>query len=305
MRPQPRDPCTKCCPFDLEFSLIAMPSRAWGCWFGFLRIDPFLDAISNETSMAWCPSGWVPPPETGTAPRPPPEVLCPAVPCVFPNTTYETGGLWLFDIDADPTEQHDLSTRYPEVLSQLTARLNYFINLSIPQDRSTNDPRSDPEHFGGVWTPWAGDPNPASCSKPPPPPPPPPPPLPPSPTPCGGDGSVGDAELNIFNSTGKLGCQFRGWCSGPRFSGPPREFNVTVDDRVVGHGVADAHRTTAGAHGFSLPFDCAMIATGVHTVAAACKCSNGHGWQQIVTPNKAPACTQAPPLHQVPCSAMI
>ena len=167
-------------------------------------------AITNVTSMAWCPSGWVPPPESGAVPKPPPGVPCPrGPPCVFPNTSYETGGLWLFDIEADPTETTDLREQLPEVVKQLLGRLDYFVNLSIPQDRGIHDPNSDPSHFGGVWTPWLGNPNPAKCAWPPPPPGPPP-------QTCGGDRAVGDAELRVYNnSKGKVGCAMTGWCAGP------------------------------------------------------------------------------------------
>eukprot|EP00912_Choanoflagellata_sp_UC4_P000705 UC4_evm2s436 len=105
--------------------------------------------------MAWCPSGWVAPPESGVLPKPPLDVKCQNVPCIFPNTTYEFGGVYLFDIEADVN-----------VVDRLRNRLNYYINLSIPQDRGTIDPASNPKNFGGVWTPWIGDKDPAACDAP-------------------------------------------------------------------------------------------------------------------------------------------
>ena len=154
--------------------------------------------ITNVTSMAWCPSGWVP------SPKPPPGVPCPGgPPCVFANTSYATGGTWLFDIEADSTETFDLSGQHPELVEQLRARLDNFVNLSVPQDRGSTDPNSDPSRFGGVWTPWLGDTNPAKCAWPAA-----GPPGPPAQT-CGGDGAVGDAELHVYNNTkGKIGCAF-------------------------------------------------------------------------------------------------
>ena len=274
--------------------------------------------ITNVTSMAWCPSGWVPPPESGAMPKPPPGVPCPGgPPCVFANTSYATGGTWLFDIEADPTETTDLSGQHPEVVAQLRARLDYFVNLSIPQDHGSFDPNSNPSRFGGVWTPWLGDSNPAKCAWPPPPPPP-GPPGPPGPPPgppgppgppaqtCGGDGAVGDAELHVYNnSKGKIGCAFSGWCSGTGFSGPPRAVNLTIDGVVVAHDIANGHRTVAGEHGFVLDFGCGDIATGKHTVAAACKCPGGQGWQPVTSSGKAPACTDGPPVHEVPCPGLV
>ena len=72
----------------------------------------------------------------------------------------------------------------------------------------------------------------------------------------------------------------------------------------MAHGAANAHRTVAGAHGSELDFYCGGIAQGKHTAAAACKRPGGQGWQQVVTPGKAPACTQGPPVHEVPCPAL-
>lgn len=79
--------------------------------------------ITNATSQAFCPNGWVPPPEGGADPRPPPDVDCPSLPCQWPtNTTYTNGsGLWLFDIEADETETTDLAAKYPEVVQQLVS----------------------------------------------------------------------------------------------------------------------------------------------------------------------------------------
>lgn len=47
--------------------------------------------ITNATSPAFCPNGWVPPPEHGMAPVPPPDVSCAGAPCYFPNTRYSSG----------------------------------------------------------------------------------------------------------------------------------------------------------------------------------------------------------------------
>ena len=61
------------------------------------------------------------------------------------------------------SKHHLTGEQLPEVVKQLLGRLDYFVNLSIPQDRGIHDPNSDPSHFGGVWTPWLGNPNPPSA----------------------------------------------------------------------------------------------------------------------------------------------
>eukprot|EP01043_Picozoa_sp_COSAG02_P005978 COSAG02_NODE_166_length_31947_cov_34.168617_11_plen_392_part_00 len=125
--------------------------------------------ISVETSAAVCKNGWVPAPESGKLPEPPPEVDCPAVPCSFPNSSYaSTSNILLFDLEADPSERNDLSKLQPALRQTLLARLQLFVDKNITQEKGRPDPASDPKNFGGVWTPWVGDPNPARCAKPPP-----------------------------------------------------------------------------------------------------------------------------------------
>lgn len=167
-------------------------------------------------------------------------------------------GVWLFDIDSDPTELHDLSATRLDVVQKLLSRISFFTNKSIVQDHGHKDPRSNPANFGGVWTPWLGDPDPAHCAAPPVPPPP----------PCDGDGSEGQADhLKLSSSS----CAAQGWCSGAGFSGPPRIAEVAVDGHVVASGIADLHRAIAGNHGFTIPFECAPLATGQHNITISCK----------------------------------
>ena len=98
-------------------------------------------------------------------PVPPPDVPCPSGTsgggCEFNNTNYTEGGLWLFDLDLDPNEYHDVAAANPAVVQRLNARLQEFNKTQIPQQNAPMDPRSNPAHFGGVWTPWEGDPDPA------------------------------------------------------------------------------------------------------------------------------------------------
>ena len=55
-------------------------------------------------------------------------------------------GVFLFNIDADPTEKNDLSSARPDIVQQLMARLNFFVNKSIYQERGANDPASNPKY---------------------------------------------------------------------------------------------------------------------------------------------------------------
>lgn len=125
--------------------------------------------INASTSEPWCPTGWVPAPESGMAPVPPPEAdaTCPGgqLPCDVGNTTNLVGGTWLFDVESDPYEQHNVAAQNPQIVAQLMAKLQAFNATQIPQDNFPTDPLSDPARFGYVWTPWRGDPDPAKCSK--------------------------------------------------------------------------------------------------------------------------------------------
>lgn len=250
-------------------------------------------SITNATSPAFCPNGWVPPPESGQLPVPPGGIGCEGTPCYFPNTRYTSGNATLlFDIEADPTELHDLSMLLPSVLASLMQRLMDFVAESIPQDQSRTDPNSNPARFDGVWTPWVGDPDPTHCAAPPSPP----------PVPCGPDGAEGDTDGVVFAAGHR--CASSGWCSSPGFSGAARTVQVTIDAKVVAFGLANVSRKIAGSHGFDLVFDCSELASGRHTVAVSCQCPNPRYPPVLLRPPPGgvnPVCTAAPPLHKAPC----
>jgi len=201
--------------------------------------------------------------------------------------------VFLFDVEADPTETTDLAAAHPDMVAQLMERLMVYVNKSIPQQNFPKDPHSDPAQHGGVWTPWVGDPNPAHCQAVPVPPPPPP-------VPCGGDGSEGDAEFSIL-SGGQ--CVASGWCSGANFQGPPRTAEVFVDGIVVGTQLANGPRKIAGLHGFSIQFNCTTLSSGDHKVEMACKCADPSLPPEPLRagPNGSEICTHGPPARVVQC----
>lgn len=162
----------------------------------------------------------------------------------------------LFDLEADPLEQHEVSRSNPTVVASLMAKLQAFNATNIPQENAGIDPRSSPSHFGNVWTPWEGDPDPSKCASPP---------LPPPPAcvdggvskPC--SGSVDSLVLNA-----STGCSISGWVAASGYGGPSMLVQLVVDKVAVGKPVIGSiHRTIAGDHGFKLDFPC-ELAAGPH-----------------------------------------
>lgn len=164
----------------------------------------------------------------------------------------------LFDLDNDPLEQHEVSRSNPTVVASLMAKLQAFNATNIPQENAPVDPRSSPSHFGNVWTPWEGNPDPSQCASPP---------LPPPPA-CEDDGvpkkCIGSVDGLALNAS--TGCSLSGWVAtaDPQYGGPSMLVQLTVDKATVGNPViGSVHRTIAGDHGFILEFPCELT-TGPH-----------------------------------------
>ena len=66
--------------------------------------------------------------------------------------------VWLFDIEADPTESNDLSAEYPQVVSSLLAKLAGYNSTSLPcyfpPKTAAADPNNMPGELKGIVGPW-------------------------------------------------------------------------------------------------------------------------------------------------------
>ncbi len=66
--------------------------------------------------------------------------------------------LWLFDILADPLEEHDLSDSHPDVVKMLLDRLQYYNSTAVPCQWPAVATAANPKNHGGFWGPWVIDP---------------------------------------------------------------------------------------------------------------------------------------------------
>ncbi|XP_052786417.1 arylsulfatase B-like isoform X2 [Mya arenaria] len=59
----------------------------------------------------------------------------------------------LFDLQADPTEHHNIASDHPHVVSKLLDRLSFHKATMVPANNPRADPASNPQNFGGNWSP--------------------------------------------------------------------------------------------------------------------------------------------------------
>eukprot|EP01047_Picozoa_sp_COSAG01_P056391 COSAG01_NODE_6390_length_3698_cov_1.671298_2_plen_126_part_00 len=99
-----------------------------------------------------------------------------------------------------------------------------------------------------------------------------------------------EGNLEGLQNDGAGHCTMRGWCSGARFSGPPRQVRVVLDrGAVVANGTAAIHRRRAGDHGFELAVPCTTVATpGKHLWDVACFDPVRNEWAAL---SHSPICT--------------
>lgn len=62
----------------------------------------------------------------------------------------------LFDIEKDPTEEHDVSDDHLDVVEFLLDRLVYWNSTQVPINFPPVDPMSSPDYHNGYWKPWLG-----------------------------------------------------------------------------------------------------------------------------------------------------
>lgn len=60
----------------------------------------------------------------------------------------------LFDILNDPCETTNVAAEFPEIVSKLKEKLDYYGSVAKPPRNQPLDTRSDPANFGGIWTWW-------------------------------------------------------------------------------------------------------------------------------------------------------
>ena len=85
----------------------------------------------------------IPPPDSETADHIDPDEYIPG-----------KKNLWLFDIVNDPLETTDISEQHIDVVKKLLGRLAFHNSTAVPVMFPPFDPKSNPDRFGGVWSPW-------------------------------------------------------------------------------------------------------------------------------------------------------
>ena len=246
--------------------------------------------VTPATSPPFCPMGWVRYTADGCGAEvvPPPEEAgpggaCATTPCRLPSTSpLLTGGVMLFDVVGDPYETTDLAATMPELTAQLLAQLQAINATDIPQDHSARDAASDPARFGGVWTPWRGNPQPSACD--------------PNTTTSVVKSSFDGASFEGGGGGGGGVPHLLGWCWSPSAGDggrAPLNVSFEIDGVGVGGAVASVPRppgflNKTGAPNVQHGWDWAVpapwagqLARGAHTLRAFVLAPSG-GWEEAV-----------------------
>ena len=81
------------------------------------------------------------------------EVKCDPPPSSPPECTRELGPC-LFNIDNDPCEYVNQAKSQPDIVRNMLSWLEQYKQTMVPPRNKPNDPASNPNNFGGVWSPW-------------------------------------------------------------------------------------------------------------------------------------------------------
>jgi len=81
---------------------------------------------------------------------------CPLVDKQCPDTPLPNPfkSVRLFNLDIDPSEQLELSSQYPHVVSTLLRRIKHFDEYSVPYYYPDKETDADPAKHNGTWGPW-------------------------------------------------------------------------------------------------------------------------------------------------------
>ena len=109
-------------------------------------------ALSGELDF----NGWAVPPNVGAS-RPAPKAIAPH----SSSSIYKWGGVFLYDIEADPLEEHDISAGHAGIVDDLVKALHLHNSSQIDQSTYPNrrDGKPDSEPCGGglsCATSWLG-----------------------------------------------------------------------------------------------------------------------------------------------------
>ena len=93
-------------------------------------------SLVREYKGSPCPDGWV---HLDGSIEPPP---------------YTPSLTWLFNVNTDPNERNNVADQYSDKVKELKERIEHYATTHIEQLDPPLDPKSNPDNFGGVWTPW-------------------------------------------------------------------------------------------------------------------------------------------------------